>query len=151
MNRKYYHDILESAQINRYNFFVYMPGTLMGESTHLVCVQLKERDFEKRLLQKQIITMQKSVSQGCALCKKVFGRHFGILTFSYMRHFPSFLVLGLILVQTAVLAKENNCMGVRKNLLMKFCQFWQKLTKSCISATLLSAAFVYLFSVLSSL
>ena len=58
--------------------------------------------------------MQKSVSEGCALCKKVFGRHFGILTFSYMKHFPSFLVLDLILVQTAVIAKDDNCIGSLK-------------------------------------
>ena len=37
-----------------YDILVYARDTaqLMGESTHLVCIQLKERDFEKRLLQK---------------------------------------------------------------------------------------------------
>ena len=34
-----------------------------------------------------------------------------ILTFSCTKHFPSFLILDLILVQTFVLEKDNNCMG----------------------------------------
>ena len=42
----------------------------------------------------------------CTL-QKILWWHFRILTFSYLRHFPPFLVLGLILVQTAVLAKAN--------------------------------------------
>ena len=37
MNRKYQYDILVSARDT---------AQLMGESTRLVCIQLKERDFE---------------------------------------------------------------------------------------------------------
>ena len=39
------------TQKNLYDILVYAWDTaqLMGESTRLVCVQLKERDFEKRL------------------------------------------------------------------------------------------------------
>ena len=41
VNKKYYYDILVSAWVN---------VKLMGESTRLVCVQLQERDFEKKNL-----------------------------------------------------------------------------------------------------
>ena len=43
MSKKYYYDILVSARDN---------AQLMGESTRLVCIQLKERDFEKMSLTK---------------------------------------------------------------------------------------------------
>ena len=43
MNRKYYYDILVSAFDN---------AQLMGENTHLVCVQFNEQDFEKNVFQK---------------------------------------------------------------------------------------------------
>ena len=43
MSKKYYYNILVSARVN---------VQLMGESTRLVCVQLKERDFEKKSLTK---------------------------------------------------------------------------------------------------
>ena len=43
MNKKYYYDILVSAWVN---------VELMGESTHLVCVQLQEQDVEKKNLTK---------------------------------------------------------------------------------------------------
>ena len=40
MSKKYWYDILVSAWVN---------VELMGESTRLICVQLQEQDFEKRL------------------------------------------------------------------------------------------------------
>ena len=43
MSKKYYYNILVSARVN---------VQLMGESTRLVCVQLKERDFEKKIFNK---------------------------------------------------------------------------------------------------
>ena len=43
MNRKLHYDILVPARDN---------AQLMGESTRLVCIQLKERDFEKKSLTK---------------------------------------------------------------------------------------------------
>ena len=75
---------------------------LIGESTHLVWVQLKEQDFAKRfrltqniwtLIQKWwrflIITMQESVSEGCALWKNIrmTFQYFGVFlyeTFSFI-------------------------------------------------------------------
>ena len=51
--------------------------------------------WKKNLYQKwwrfPTITMQKTFSEGCALCKKIFWWHFGIFTFSVTRRFPSFL------------------------------------------------------------
>ena len=46
MNKKYYYDILVSAWVN---------VELMGESTRLVCVQLQERDFEKKIFIKSCV------------------------------------------------------------------------------------------------
>ena len=55
---------------------------------------------------------------GMCTLQKISGWHFSILTFSYTRHFPSFLVLGSILVRKAVLAKKNNCLFTQKILHM---------------------------------
>ena len=105
MNKKYWFDILVSAQDNAH---------LTGESTSLVCVQLKKWDFEKIFNKSdgdfQQLLCKNTVSEGCALCKKYLGDisvfwRFPICT----RHFPLFLFLGLIFVQTAVLSKNNNC------------------------------------------
>ena len=102
--QKYKYGILVSAQDN---------AQLIGESTSLVCFQLKERDFEKMSLTKVMEIFNnyyaKISFRGMCTVQKILGWHFSILTFSYTRHFPSFLFLGLILVQTAVLAKGNNC------------------------------------------
>ena len=47
--------------------------------------------WKKNLYQKwwrfPTITMQKTFSEGCALCKKIFWWHFGIFTFSVTRRF----------------------------------------------------------------
>ena len=105
---------------------------LTGESTSLVCVQLKKWDFEKIFNKSdgdfQQLLCKKTVSEGCARCKKIW------LTFQYFDvflhiqdiflqtallakkknpfnlegHFSMILVLGLILVKPAVLAKESN-------------------------------------------
>ena len=45
MNRKLHYDILVYAKDN---------AQLMGESTLLVCIQLKERDFEKKIFNKSV-------------------------------------------------------------------------------------------------
>ena len=88
----------------QYDNLVYAWDTaqLMGESMLLIRVQLKEQDFEK----KSDGDFQQLLYQNQFLrnVQKILGWHFSILTFSYTKHFPSFLVLGLILVQTALQA-----------------------------------------------
>ena len=73
----------------------------------------KKRDFEKMSLTKVMEIFDnyyaKISFRGMCTVQKILGWHFGILTLSYTRHFPSFLVLGLILVHTALLAKDKNC------------------------------------------
>ena len=59
------------------------------------------------------ITMPKSVSEACALCKNIR------MTFQYSNVFlceifSFILVLGLILVKTAVLAKDINCVFLHR-------------------------------------
>ena len=87
---------------------------LMGKSTRLVCVQSKEGDFERKSLAKVIFNnyYAKISFRWMCIVQKISVWHYGILTFFYMRHFPSFLVLGLILVQTAVLATHNMSVNV---------------------------------------
>ena len=55
MNKKYYYDILVSAWVN---------VELMGEGTRLVCVQLQERDFEKKIFIKSYGDFQKLLKGG---------------------------------------------------------------------------------------
>ena len=147
MNKKYYFDILVSAQVNRYIFLVvYEPYRVLeglqgvgfqGKNCFTKLVSnFSEIDFgftiyitwknEQKILIRQFgicpgqctsdrrsgvlkkifkkwwrfstSTMQKIVSEGCALCKKY---QYDISVFW---QFPSFLFFGLILVQTAVLA-----------------------------------------------
>ena len=68
MSKKYQYDILVSAQDNAH---------LTGESKSLVCVQLKKWDFEKIFNKSdgdfQQLLCKKTVSEGCALCKKYLG------------------------------------------------------------------------------
>ena len=54
MKRKYYYDMLVSAPDN---------AQLMGESTRLVCVQLKERDFDKNVFNKSYGDFQQLLCQ----------------------------------------------------------------------------------------
>ena len=99
----------------QYDILVFARDTaqLIGESTRLVWVQLKERDLKKSLLTKVMEIFDnyyaKISFRGMCTVQKILGCHFKSLTFSYSRHFPSFLDLTLILVQTAVLAKDNKC------------------------------------------
>ena len=62
MNKKYYYDILVSAWVN---------VELMGESTRLVCVQLQERDFEKKIFIKSYGDFQQLL-KGCYLYVECF-------------------------------------------------------------------------------
>ena len=88
VNKKYYYDILVSAWVN---------VKLMGESTRLVCVQLQERDFEKKIYTKSDGDFQQ------LLCKKILTTFWYFYAFRYET--VSFIsVLGSILVQTSVLA-----------------------------------------------
>ena len=84
-------------------------------------------------------------SRGMCAVQKISRWHFSILTFSYLRYFPSFLVLGLILVQTAVLAKDNKILfdlqhSFRQLLLLSFSQFlllWYRFVKNMLKETVI--------------
>ena len=74
--KKYYYDILVSAWVN---------VELMGESTRLVCVQLQERDFEKKIFTKsdgdfQQLLCEKHFQRDVHCAKKYFD---DILVFAY--------------------------------------------------------------------
>ena len=70
---------MKNEQKNINMTFWYLPkdnAHLIGESTSLVCVQLKKWDFEKIFNKSdgdlQQLLCKKTVSKGCALCKKRF-------------------------------------------------------------------------------